>query len=74
MNYYKLLYQYQLVTNMITKHFGEGDEVGQIGNKSSIKSLLKSISYSPFTSVFCFLFEILGTQSLSEGMLNGNFK
>jgi hypothetical protein len=45
-----------------------------IGNKSSTKRLLKSISYSPFTSVFYFLFEILGKQSLSEGMLNGNFK
>jgi hypothetical protein len=59
---------------MVTIWFKNINVAYPIGNKPSIKRLLKLISYSPFTLVFWFLFEILGKQSLSEGMLNGNVK
>jgi ribonucleoside-diphosphate reductase alpha chain len=52
-----------LVTNLVTIT----DKSYYTDNKLCTKRLLKAIKYSPSTSVFLFVFEILGTQSLEKG-------
>ena len=52
-----------LITNLITNP----DKSYYTDNKLCTKRLLKAIYYSPLTSVFWFVFEILGAQSLEKG-------